>query len=179
MSLIKKMEAAAGKPANNWDKYITLATAIEIFRQHEAEKPVEMPESGGKAGVACEYLRQIKRTSEMSAGIMRDKERTGDWVGAEKVARQFDRLAEKAKAAIAAMPDPTALLQQAREALKRNQTALDDWLHQYAGELCREKDVEETINRIMQNGGTLAYLAENSDENRTLLAAIKEAIGDE
>jgi hypothetical protein len=43
-----------------------------------------------------EIVRRIKRTCEMSAGIMRDRERTGGWQGAEKVARQFDRLAELA-----------------------------------------------------------------------------------
>lgn len=48
---------------------------------------------------ALEYLRRIKRTSEMSAGIMRDTERTGEWAGAEKVAKQFDRLAEHASKA--------------------------------------------------------------------------------
>lgn len=44
-----------------------------------------------------EILRQIRRTAEMSANIMRDRRRTGAWDGAEKVARQFDRIAALAR----------------------------------------------------------------------------------
>lgn len=44
-----------------------------------------------------EALRRISRTAEMSAGIMRDTKRTGGWSGSEKVARQFERIAETAK----------------------------------------------------------------------------------
>lgn len=44
-----------------------------------------------------EILRQIRRTAEMSASIMRDTRRTGAWEGAEKVARQFDRIATLAR----------------------------------------------------------------------------------
>ena len=41
-------------------------------------------------------LFRIRRTSEMSANIMRDARRTGGWEGSEKTARQFDRLAKYA-----------------------------------------------------------------------------------
>lgn len=41
-------------------------------------------------------LHHIKRTAEMSAGIMRDPRRTGGWMGAENTARAFDRIAERA-----------------------------------------------------------------------------------
>lgn len=40
-----------------------------------------------------ETLRRIRRTAELSAGIMRDPARTGDWEGAARVADQFDRIA--------------------------------------------------------------------------------------
>ncbi len=43
-----------------------------------------------------EKFRMIRRTAEMSAGIMRDARRTGGWDGAERVARQFDRIAKLA-----------------------------------------------------------------------------------
>lgn len=55
-----------------------------------------------------EIVRRIKRTCEMSAGIMRDRERTGGWEGAEKVARQFDRLAELASQLESTAPEPPA-----------------------------------------------------------------------
>lgn len=45
---------------------------------------------------AQETVRRLKRTGEMSAGIMRDARRTGAWEGAEKTARQFERMAESA-----------------------------------------------------------------------------------
>ena len=48
--------------------------------------------------VPSETLRRIRRTAEMSAGIMRDAKRTGGWDGAERVARQFERIAELAAA---------------------------------------------------------------------------------
>lgn len=44
----------------------------------------------------AEVLRRIRRTAEMSASIMRDSRRTGNWKGAEKVARQFDLIARLA-----------------------------------------------------------------------------------
>ena len=40
-----------------------------------------------------EVLHRIKRTAEMSEGIMKDRRRTGGWEGAEKVADQFRRIA--------------------------------------------------------------------------------------
>jgi hypothetical protein len=48
----------------------------------------------GRFAQAAELMRRVQRTSEMSAGIMRDARRTGGWAGAENTARQFDRLAE-------------------------------------------------------------------------------------
>lgn len=49
-------------------------------------------------------LFRIRRTSEMSANIMRDARRTGGWEGSEKTARQFDRLAKYAAQAEALAP---------------------------------------------------------------------------
>lgn len=56
-----------------------------------------------------ELARQIRRTAEMSAEIMRDRERTGAWEGAERVARQFDRLAKLATQLESAAPEPEAV----------------------------------------------------------------------
>lgn len=44
-----------------------------------------------------DILYHIKRSAELSADIMRNPERTGEWVGAERTARAFDRLAEYAR----------------------------------------------------------------------------------
>lgn len=49
-----------------------------------------------KLAEAQQALYEIRRTAEMSAEIMRDSRRTGGWEGAERVARQFDRIARKA-----------------------------------------------------------------------------------
>lgn len=50
-------------------------------------------------------LHFIRRVSEESAKIMRDPVRTGEWAGAEKTARQFDRLA--LRAALGSDPAPS------------------------------------------------------------------------
>jgi len=44
-----------------------------------------------------EFLRMEVRRSEMQAGIMRDRQRTGGWEGAEKVAMAFDRAADRCR----------------------------------------------------------------------------------
>jgi Xaa-Pro aminopeptidase len=49
-----------------------------------------------------EVVRQEYRAAEMSAAIMRDPQRTGGWIGAERTAQAFDRIARKLKSALAA-----------------------------------------------------------------------------
>lgn len=49
--------------------------------------------------------------------------------------------------------------------------ALDDWLHTYAEEMCKEEYVKESYRRIADNGGTLAYIARLQAANRATLAA--------
>lgn len=56
-----------------------------------------------------------------------------------------------------------------REALEQSVIAIDDWLHQYAGEHCNELSVQDTQRRIFQNGGTLAYIADVQSANRAAL----------
>lgn len=51
-----------------------------------------------------ERLRRLSRTAEMSAGIMRDPERTGGWPGAEKTAMAFDRIKDTVDEIRAALP---------------------------------------------------------------------------
>lgn len=53
----------------------------------------------------AEKFRRLVRTAELSANLMRDPERTGGWVGAERVARQFDRLANMAREVVRADAD--------------------------------------------------------------------------
>lgn len=57
--------------------------------------------SGEAVAVPRGNLRRLARTAEMSAGIMRDTRRTGKWEGAERVARQFDRMGDAAKEMLA------------------------------------------------------------------------------
>lgn len=56
------------------------------------------------------------------------------------------------------------------EALQASVTAIDDWLHQYASEMCGEDRVRETAERIRAAGGTLAYIAEVQERNRSALS---------
>lgn len=56
-----------------------------------------------------------------------------------------------------------------RKALTNSTIALDDWLRTFAYDLCKEEHVKESFDRISQNGGTLAYLADLQQENRNAL----------
>ena len=44
------------------------------------------------------------------------------------------------------------------ETLERAETALNDWIHTYAPEMCDQEHVDATMKRIAQCG-TLAYIA--------------------
>lgn len=69
-----------------------------ISRWSEMHADAEARATAAEARVAEleAALHMVKRMSEMSASIMRDARRTGAWEGAERVARQFDRIAVKA-----------------------------------------------------------------------------------
>lgn len=55
-----------------------------------------------------------------------------------------------------------------RTALTRSMVAIDDWLHQYAGEMCDDKAVEESFARISEFG-TVGYIANIQEQNRRAL----------
>jgi hypothetical protein len=55
-----------------------------------------------------EALQHIKRTSEMSANLMRDTQRTGGWRGAERVAEAFERISSRAEDALFDVPNAPA-----------------------------------------------------------------------
>ena len=59
-------------------------------------------------------------------------------------------------------------------ALQASRIGLDDWLNQYASELCDEERVKEARERIADNGGTLAYIAQLQDQNRRALQGKEE-----
>ena len=61
-----------------------------------------------------------------------------------------------------------AEIEQLRTALTRSMVAIDDWLHQYAGELCDEKRVAESWARINKHG-TIGYICEVQEQNRRAL----------
>lgn len=48
-------------------------------------------------------------------------------------------------------------------------TAMNDWLHQYASELCDDDRVRETYKRINESGGTLTYIAKIVDNLTKLI----------
>lgn len=48
--------------------------------------------------------------------------------------------------------------------LERISLALNDWVVTYASEMCGNDDVSETRKRIMENGGTLAYISSLQQE---------------
>lgn len=82
-------------------------------------------------------LHKIKRGLEMSASIMRDRNRTGGWEGAERVASSFDRYAlrvaslhEQATAPVPSenMPSPE----------KVTLKIIDPWLNGDPCEGCRD-----------------------------------------
>jgi hypothetical protein len=61
-----------------------------------------------------------------------------------------------------------AEIEQLRTALTRSMVAIDDWLHQYAGELCDEKRVAESWARINKHG-PIGYICEVQEQNRRAL----------
>ena len=76
------------------------------------------------------------------------------------------------------VPSPAAdpVKAQLVEALKASDTALADWLHIYADDMCDEPDVEASKARIAKAGSTLAYLSDLFEMNRAAIdAAEKEA----
>ena len=54
-------------------------------------------------------------------------------------------------------------------ALQVSNIAMNDWLAQYAGELCGEEHVKDSLVRIDHSGGTLAYIADVTKANRAAL----------
>jgi len=60
------------------------------------------------------------------------------------------------------------------EALQASRIGLDDWLNQYASALCDEERVKEARERIADNRGTLAYIAQLQDQNRRALEGKEE-----
>lgn len=63
-----------------------------------------------------------------------------------------------------------------REALGASIQAIDDWLHQYAPDFCGKNYVVETHKRIIESGGTLAYITDVQAKNRQALAGDGSAV---
>lgn len=127
-------------------------------------------------------LHRIERTSDMSANIMRDTRRTGGWDGAEKTARQFDRLrkyAQEAKAALS-QPDTThnAELVGELEDHLAAAAAYADGMPHYP-----ENAIEELACFVGDNSDRIlaALRTPDSDllrEARDLLSKIQSGLGD-
>lgn len=62
---------------------------------------------------------------------------------------------------------------EAGKALRKASVALDDWLNTYAAEFCDDGRVKEAYDRINENGGTIAYIADLQQEIRAILAKVK------
>ena len=58
------------------------------------------------------------------------------------------------------------------KALSTSQTALNDWLHVYASDLCAPDEVKESENRIAEFG-TIGYIADVGAVIRAALTAAK------
>ena len=54
-------------------------------------------------------------------------------------------------------------------ALEQTTRAIDDLLNMYAADFCDEDRLREARNRILQNGGTLAYIAHVQKTNKEAL----------
>ena len=66
-----------------------------------------------------------------------------------------------------------ALIGELVEALDSSRIAIDDWLHCYAPEFCGKAHVQETRDRLLKAGGTLAYIADIQHDNRAALTAVR------
>jgi predicted RNA-binding Zn-ribbon protein involved in translation (DUF1610 family) len=66
-----------------------------------------------------------------------------------------------------------ATIETLRAALRKSTQALDDWTATFASEFCAETRVKEAHDRIMENGGTLAYIAGIVHPNHQLLKGLK------
>ena len=62
------------------------------------------------------------------------------------------------------------------EALGASIQAIDDWLHQYAPDFCGKNYVVETHKRIIESGGTLAYITDVQAKNRLALTGDGSAV---
>lgn len=63
----------------------------------EEDLKVQALIAAASQGALVEQARRIYRALEMSAAIMRDKKRTGNWDGARRTADAFERQAIAAK----------------------------------------------------------------------------------
>jgi len=59
-------------------------------------------------------------------------------------------------------------------ALKRSVIAIDDWLNTYASDHCDESRVLEAKKRIKEVGGTIGYISDIQEANRTIIAKVEE-----
>lgn len=115
---------------------------------------------------------RIKRLAEMSAEILRDPARTGNWEGADKVAKQFDEIARLAEQVDAADTDRLEHLDMTLRACPHAQITFNDDLHSEDGD--EEKPFLMEIHgcdSFVVRGATLRDLMDASIEQ---LAAEKE-----
>lgn len=61
-----------------------------------------------------------------------------------------------------------------RKALRRSNAALDDWVRSYAPDFVKQEHLDETLERIREGGGTLAYIADVKEGNQEALDAHNE-----
>ena len=68
---------------------------------------------------------------------------------------------------------PHCKIAKLRAALERSVIAINDWLHQYAGDVCNEESVAESAARVGEYG-TIGYIADVLEQNRCALEQIGE-----
>lgn len=106
-----------------------------------------------------EGLKQAKSHAEMEAEVVRL--RSGADMG-----RQIYVLNKATRH----LQDEIELL---RKALDLSTQALNDWLHVYADDMCREEDVAAAKARIRAHGGTLGYITDTLEAIRAAAKGVE------
>lgn len=157
----RERAAKLSAPCPSWDSDVVILSSSEVEAIRDAERRPAM----NAREVIARHL--CKRAGQGWSGISlyeRGVYRT----------RAHNILAEVDAAGFTIMSKED--VEAVRAAMERSIVAIDDWLHQYASDMCSEDHVKATGRRIFENGGTLAYIADVQEKNRAASRALKAAM---
>lgn len=179
-AMVREMlEAAARVRAedaedNTREPAVSVETPERIWIESEGGCPYfyheeELPDVGSPI---TEYVRadKLEELLKKQEELIAEVERVRDGNRYAHLERIAIKRAEKAEAQLAEL---AAENEQLKEAMERSIVAIDDWLHQYASDMCLEDHVKATGRRIFENGGTLAYIADVQEKNRVAIRKLK------